>query len=413
MTRRALVLSGGGARGAYEAGVLRYLIEALPRVLGRTPQLDILCGTSVGAIHIAWLAATAHLGAERAERLAAIWGRMQLGEIFTLSGRELLRLPRRLFGMVRGEPELRHGRLPARLHGMLDTDPLERIVLEEVPWRQIRPNVRRGLIHAACVAATQISTGRVVVFTEHQTPGEVPWTVDPSVVVRPTRLGPHHALASAAIPVLFPAVRVEDTYYADGGLRLNTPLAPALRLGADRVLVVALRHGVLAGEDAALAERRVAAYGNPIFLVGKVLNALLLDHVDTDLAHMRLINDILEAGELSYGSGFLDHVNDVVEKRRGQRFRVVHDLVIRPSEDLGRVAAEVLDAQRREGRLATLLRVLIGAVGLPEQPLEADLLSYLLFDRDYTARLLALGWSDAQAHEAELVRFFTDDAETA
>lgn len=406
--RRALVLSGGGARGAYEVGVLDYLLEELPRRTGAPVRFDLITGSSVGAIHACFLAATADQGPERARRLADIWSGMQLGEIFQLSTRDALRIPRRLFGLVRGPARLRSGRLPPRLHGLLDTTPLERIVLEQIPWRSIHRNVSEGRLTAVSVAATQIATGRVVVFTEHATPERMPWTRDPAILGRAVRLGPHHALASAAIPLLFPAVRVENTYYADGGIRLNTPLAPALRLGATHVLVIALSHGATLGEEAELAAGRVESYGNPIFLFGKVLNALLLEHVNADLAHMRVINDILASGAEAFGPSFLEKIDPVVERRRGQHFRVVEDTVIRPSEDLGRIAAEILMSQRDEGRMSAVLRLLLGAVGMGEEITEADLLSYLFFDAEYTRRLIELGRSDARARESELAEFFGD-----
>ncbi|MHC4608311.1 MAG: patatin-like phospholipase family protein, partial [Planctomycetota bacterium] len=239
--RRAVVFSGGGARGAYEAGVVRYLVEELPRRLGRPVEFDILCGTSVGAIHACFLAATADQGPERGARLVDFWSSMRLDQVLPLSARDLIRLPRRLLGVRRIAEAMRDGEAPDRLYGLLDTSELERIVLRAMPWRRIRTNVNAGRVDAVCIAATQIGTGRVVIFMETRERRIQHWTRDPSIVPRPTRLLPTHALASAAIPLLFPAVRVASTYYADGGLRLNTPLAPALRLGADRVLVIALR----------------------------------------------------------------------------------------------------------------------------------------------------------------------------
>jgi NTE family protein len=213
-----------------------------------------------------------------------------------------------------------------------------------------------------------------------------------------------HALASAAIPVLFPAVRVEGTYYADGGLRMNTPLSPAVHLGADRILVVGLRSAVPTGETAALAEGRVDGYGNPVFLYGKVLNTLLLDHLDTDLGQLRLINSILRSGEKAFGEAFLAELNAAAGRNRSQEgFRVVEDLVLRPSVDLGQLAGSLLAGKRGAGRLPRWLRLLVSGSGL-----EADLLSYLFFDAEFTGALLELGWNDARTREDELVAFFSD-----
>ncbi len=407
--RRALVFSGGGARGAYEAGVVRYLVEELPRRLGHPIRIDILCGTSVGAIHACYLAATAHMGPERGRKLVEFWTSMRLEEVLPLSLRDLLALPGRVLGLRRTAERMRSGEAPERLYGLLNTAQLERLVLKAIPWRSIRPNVRAGLVDAVCVAATQIGTGNVTVFIETRDRMLPRWTRDPTIVPRPTRLLPTHALASAAIPVLFPAVRVASTYYADGGLRLNTPLAPALRLGADRVLVVALRPNPAQATEAALAEQRVGDYGSPLFLFGKVLNALLLDHIDTDLARMRVMNEILLDGEKAYGPDFLERINEVALRERGQQFRRIDDLVIRPSADLGRLAGQILrnisDTRARSPLIRLAAHNLGGGRGRSS---ESDLLSYLLFDGEFLAPLAELGFSDAASREEELCRFFTD-----
>jgi hypothetical protein len=128
-----------------------------------------------------------------------------------------------------------------------------------------------------------------------------PWLHDPFVVARPTALGPRHALASAAIPFIFPAPRIDGGYFCDGGLRLNTPLAPALRLGADRLLIIGLRHPPTPEEEAALSPHRESNYTSLAYLGGKVLNALLLDHVDYDVDRLRLVNAILDTGVRAYG----------------------------------------------------------------------------------------------------------------
>lgn len=407
---RAVVFSGGGARGAYEAGVLWYLLDELPKRLGATPRFDIVCGTSVGAIHACFVAATAHEGPGRGRRLTETWKGFRLDEVLPFSATDLLFLPRRLLGLRKVASELRSGRAPERLYGLLNTQALEKIVQSAIPWRSIHRNVVEGRLDAVCVAATQIATGRVVVFIENRERRVLRWTRDRSIVARPARLLPVHALASAAIPVLFPAVRLGSTYYADGGLRLNTPLAPAVRLGADRVLVVGLRHPTSDAEDAAHAEQRVEAYGNPAFLFGKVLNALLLDHVDADLARMRLMNEILRDGEKAFGPEFIDRINAVAERERGHVFKEIDALVIQPSADLGVLAGQVLGTKREQGSLSPLLRFFLRTLGSAGTSFEGDLLSYLLFDADYASPVVQLGFADARAREAELVRFFSDDS---
>jgi NTE family protein len=209
--------------------------------------------------------------------------------------------------------------------------------------------------------------------------------------------------------VLFPAVRVDDTYFADGGIRLNTPLAPALRLGADRVLVVPLRRGAGVDADVALETSRIASYGNPLFLYGKVLNALLLDHIETDLQRMRVINSILERGERSFGPTFLERMNRAAESERTHPFRKVTDVVVRPSRDLGVLAGELVQTPSPGDRVPAWVRLLQRALGLAGGPFEADLLSYVLFDRLYTGPLVQLGREDARRQEEELLRFFSDD----
>ncbi len=406
--RRALVFSGGGARGAYEAGVVRYLVDELPKRLGRPPDIDILCGTSVGAIHACYMAATADLPENRGTNLVDFWTSMRIEEMLPLSGRDLLRLPGRLLSVRRTAEAMRKGAMPDRLYGLINTNALERLVVQAIPWRRIRANVREGRVDAVCVAATQIATGRVVIFMEAREKNLPQWTRDPNIVPRPTRLLPTHALASAAIPLLFPAVRVASTYYADGGLRLNTPLAPALRLGADRVLVVALRQDASQAGEATMLEQRVEDYGSPLFLFGKVLNALMLDHLDTDLARMHVMNEILSDGEKAFGPDFLEKLNESATRARGQAFRRIHDLVIRPSADLGRLAGEILlnmdKAKERSPIVRFAARNLIDGTRTPE----SDLLSYLLFDGEFLGPLAELGYRDALAREEELVEFFTD-----
>ena len=407
--KRALVFSGGGARGAYEAGVIRYLLGELPKQLGHPISFDILSGTSVGAVHACFLAATAELDGTRGNRLVEFWKQMRIEEILPLSGSDLLRLPRKLLGIRRTVEAFREGKAPERLYGLLNTEPLEQLVVRTIPWRGIRDNIRRGHVEAICVAATQVSSGRVAVFIENRDRKLPNWTRDPMVVPRPTRMLPAHALASAAIPLLFPAVRIGRTYYADGGLRLNTPLAPAIRMGADRVLVVALRQDIGKAHKIATDTSHIEDYASPMFLFGKMLNALLLDHLDTDLARMDVMNEILIDGTAAFGPRFIERLNEVAVRKRGQQFRVIDDLVIRPSQDLGLLAGEVLSAMPRDSSRSPLLRLAMHNLEGRQRSPEADLLSYLLFDGEFLGPLAELGYRDARSRESEFAAFFSDE----
>ena len=410
--RRAVILSGGGARGAYEAGVLRFILDELPERHGIEPRFDIVCGTSVGAIHAAFIAATADLTSGRGPRLVKIWEDLQVGEIFRFSGRDLISMPRMLFGVRKVARQLREGRRPDRLFGLLDTGPLEQLVLQSIPWDGIRKNLDAGLVSSVCIAATQLATGRAVVFTEEKERTHFPKAPGDHIRMQPARLAPVHALASAAIPLLFPSVRVGSRYYADGGLRLNTPLAPALRLGADRVLVLGLSHGVTPSVSEALAQQRTAGFGNPMFLFGKVLNALMLSPVDADVARLRFVNDILTHGEMACGPDFLERINEVGAQQGARPLRRVDHMVIRPSQDVGLMAGELLAESSDKVRLNAFLKMFLRS-SENEGTREADLLSYLLFDSAFTTPLVDLGYADALAREEELLRFFDDESDSS
>jgi NTE family protein len=384
--KRAVVLSGGGARGAYEAGVLRFILDTLPGRAGIKPDFEIVCGTSVGAIHACFLAATADETERRGERLVEIWDRMRVQEIFNFTTRDFFKLPRRMMGVKRVAQQLREGQRPDRLYGLLDTEPLERLVLQSIPWQGIRRNIRSGRIDTVCVAATQIATGRAVVFCDSNRAELPPWASVSNIRMQRIRLSPLHALASAAIPLLFPSVRVGARYYADGGLRLNTPLAPAVRLGADRILVIGLTHSLGASVNEATAQERTAEFGNPMYLFGKVLNALMLSPIEGDVARLHFVNDILDAGQEAYGSDFVERLNAQLDPRGERHLQRIEDLVIRPSEDLGRLAADVVrdDPELDFGAFLGMMR---RASGAGTTAREADLLSYLLFDATYARRL--------------------------
>jgi NTE family protein len=402
-----LIMSGGGARGAYEAGVLSYVLDDLPRRLGAPVRFQIITGTSVGAIHACYVAAT--LGQRHAGRtLVDIWHSLEVSGVYRVGVGDVVRIPLRLLGVGGRQIKPPEPAIPERLSGLLDTLPLERLVRERIPWAELRRNVDSGAVEAVAVAATEISSGKSVVWVDHRDHVVRRWAKDPFVIARPVSLAPKHALASAAIPFLFPAPRVDGTYYCDGGLRLNTPLAPALRLGADRLLIVGLRHVPTPEEEAKLAASREANYSSLTYLAGKVLNALLLDHIDYDVDRLRLVNAILDTGTRAYGPGFLERINEAIVELRGTPYRVVRNLYLLPSQDLAVVAADCLDHHRRPSGPRAWLRDAALRYAMHGIAAEADLLSYLYFDRCYAEHLIDLGRADAEAHADDLQAFFTD-----
>jgi len=405
------VLAGGGARGAYEAGVLSYLFEHVyPRVSDRF-EFDLLSGTSVGAIHAAYVAASAHMEpASRSRRLVDTWRVMRVQDVIRLSVRDLAGAPLRALGLTRlarrARPEEGGGAGPEIIGGLVDISPLERLVLERIPWSRLRDNLAKARPGGLCISCTEIRSGRVAIFMDGQLANPKPWSFDPNAHAIPTAIVAEHVRASAAIPFLFPAVRIGERYYVDGGLRMNTPLSPALRLGADRVIVVALKHARPAQEDAPAYSEDVIT--QPAFLLGKVLDALMLDQMEYELQRVRLVNALIERGEEAFGEGFLGKINVAVREQRGADYRHVATAVVRPSEDVGRMAADCYRRQGGRRSMGVLPSLLTWAALRGTPPEEADLLSYVFFDGCFTSRLIELGREDARGAESEILALLED-----
>lgn len=396
-------MSGGGARGAYEAGVLRYLCEDFPQETGIEPWFDIVCGTSVGALNACFVAATGDVLAQSVKLLWERWLELRADDLLRVRPLEILRLARNLVGggPVPIEPPGATG-TGNRRGGLIDTSELERFVLESVPWSRITRNLDDGVLQAVSVSATHVASGKTVVFIDKR--GDLPqWSRDPWVRPVKARVSPFHALASAAIPLLFPPMPIDGAYYVDGGLRQNTPISPAVRLGADRVLVVSMRYKGPVSEEAVVPEEAVPS---PFFLAGKTLNALLIDRVDYDLDRLRRNNRIIEAGREIFGPDFLAKMNEKLVVTEAAKLREVRDLLVRPSRDLGTMAAEFVasDAMKDESGLAARL---FRRLAERDPRDEADLLSYLLFEGRFAQLLLELGRHDARNRRDELVAFFS------
>lgn len=397
------MLSGGGSRGAYEAGVIRYLRERLPDRLGHHANIQIITGTSVGAINAAYVAASLDDPDNQARTLCDAWRSLEIEDLISLRARDLIKATRMLMGAEPKPPEpgtYRYG-------GLLDTSGLERFVVKSIPWRGIRRNLHSGKLKSLAIAATHVGSGHSVVFIDSAEPLPERWSSDPFVTHRAAHIGPRYALASAAIPMLFPAVKIGKFFYVDGGLRLNTPMSPAIRLGADRLLVVSLRYRP-ATQASPLDATFESAYPKPLFLAGKALNALMLDHTDYDIDRFERLNAIISAGTAAFGTEFQTVINRELVKLRGAPIRPLQALHIRPSQDVGAIASMYL----REGRIKLRGRVakrLFSRLSRGEANRESDLLSYLLFDGNYAEALIDLGFRDAEAVADDLVKLFSTD----
>ena len=388
----ALVLSGGGARGAYEVGVLSYIYGEMARARGGIPpKADLLCGTSVGAINACYLAAHMADPVSGVRRLVDLWTAVQFEQVLRFGVGQAFKLP----SVLRGGG--------ASASGLFDVQPMVDLITKEISWKMVARTLRRGLLRALSVSATEIATGRTTLFVDTAPDVPLPTGLGARVVVRREIVGPTHALASAAIPLVFPPVRIGAMLYCDGGLRQNTPIAPAIRLGAERILVVGLSREVRGVAVPETTSEIGSATPGAMFLLGKVLNAFLLDHVRADVELVQRINRILEDGEAIHGPDFIEKITQRALDRGAPAYRKIETLVIRPSQDIGRMAGQHVRKGRFSGSVMARRLLSLLDSGLTE---ESDLASYLLFDGAFARKLIDLGRADAEAVRDKLMAFF-------
>ena len=400
----ALILAGGAARGAYEVGVVMHILTDVAKDIGRPVPFDILCGTSVGAINACTLAAHAENTHGRCDILVEQWKGLRLDQVARPSRSEIFGL----FGSMVGRKRPPPGPGETRRGGLIDPRGIEDIVRQVISPGGIRRNIEAGRVKALTVSTTNVASGRTVIFLQRKEHAPPKWSRDPTISVRATQISAEHALASAAVPLLFPAVRIDGEFYCDGGLRQNVPLSPARRLGADGLIVVNPRYIPAEQPTIDLARERQREYPGPLFLFGKALNALLLDRIDADIDRLARINLILEAGIRRFGPHFVSELNKELGDKRVhglKRLRVVH---IRASADIGALAAEYVRSPDFNGRASGMIAGVIRRISEWEGAGEADLLSYILFDGEFAARLIELGRNDARARHAELCAFFDE-----
>jgi NTE family protein len=378
-TRKALVLPGAGARGAYQIGVLKAVARLLPE---REPNpFQVICGTSAGAINAAVLAGHAANFERAVADMEQVWANFAASQVYRSDDWTMLKtslhwLTAAMFGGL-------GVRNPASL---LDNAPLRELLVQNVRFDGIRRAIEQGHLDAIAVTASAYATARSVTFFEGRRE-EVSWT-RVRRIGRATRLKVDHLMASSAVPFVFPPVQIGGEYYGDGSMRHRAPLSPAIHLGADRMLVVGVRDERPDAEPPMGATPEQPTFAH---LAGYMLDTLFLDGLYTDLERLSRTNRILEQlGGSAKLAGPLASL------------RPLHTLVIVPRQDLRSVAAEHVHELPRG------VRVLLRGLGARSNS-GMQLVSYLLFESGFTQALIDMGYRDAMEMEDELRAFLFDE----
>jgi len=377
-----LVLSGGGARGAYEVGVLRYVAHHFPELLER---VQVIAGSSVGAVNTAYLASRG-LDPRAVEDLVDLWTNLELDRLVTFSSLSAVRM------LGAGALRLIRGGTKSPVTGLIDADGLWQIVAKETDWDAIHRHVRNGRFKAVAITATEIARGETHVFVDARESldlrGQRLFT---DFVAIPGELNLPHVLASAAIPFLFPPVRIGTRWYVDGGVRHNTPLSPALRFGADALLIV-----TVSGEDR--TDATADAFPGIGEILGTLLDATFVDRVAFDLDRMDRINDFIAAIEAEEPEAKARIMARVHERRRATYRRVPYGSV-KPSIDFGAIAAASMREIKASGVLS--MSRLLTALFEDDPHRSGEAASFLLFDGRYARKLIEHGYEDARRqHDA-------------
>ncbi len=374
--RVALVLTGGGARGAYQAGVVEAVHEIAAR-LGVARPFQTLTGVSAGAINASFLAAQADAPFEAAARLAGFWRSLQSDMIFRTDAASIGRIGLRWITEMVATGNI--GRHQAR--ALLDTAPLRGLLRKRIPFRRIRGNLDAGHLDGLAVAATDVESSENITFCMVRDEF-VPWTRSFRLGV-PAVIGEAHVAASAAIPLLFPPIEIGGRPFGDGCLRHAAPLSAALHLGASKLLVVGVRKGYEPDAAASFLAGRPAPAPSLARILSLVIHAVMLEAVDVDIERLRRINATIRL---------------IPEAQRAQTpLREVECLYLRPSEDVGQIAAEESKHAPR------IIRYLLRGLGPVEEA--AGIASYLLFEPGYCGRLIELGRRDTLARQDEVEAF--------
>lgn len=367
--RLGLLLSGGGARASYQAGVLQYIGESFPGL-----RFPILTGVSAGAINVAHLAT--HKGDlhECADRLVESWSEIRPGDVYA-SESSFSWAKNYLFKRGRDDVDLTR-------RAFLDTGPLREYLSRKVGDSDgrlvgVEQRLASGTLQALAVVTTNYATGQTVTWVQGS---DIERWERPNRVSFNTSLTIDHVMASTALPLIFPAVQIGDAYYGDGGIRLSAPLAPVVHLGANKILAISTRY---ARSRAEADEPLFTGYPPLGQIFGLLMNSIFLDALDQDALMMDRINALL----------------DELPRRKRLGLRPVELLVLRPSVDLGRLASEF------ENTVAGPLAIFSKLFGRSKSP---DWLSMLLFEHEYVTRLMEIGYSDAKEQHDRISIFLED-----
>ncbi len=372
----ALMLGGGGARGAYQAGVLRGIAKKLPHL-----RFPIMTGISAGAVNTIHLASHEGSFGQATQSLVDLWLKLTPEQVYEAHAFPLIR------NMVRWGMRLLSGGAgtgPEPMRGMINTEPLRKFLNrnllsgEDGSLPGIARNIASGSLRAVALSATSYATGHSVTWIEGQ---NVELWQRPQRRSEATRLTVEHVMASSALPMLFPAVKVGDQWFGDGGIRLTSPLSPPLHMGATRIITISTRHRPSWAVSTTPASRR---YPPPAQVLGILYNSVFLDLIDEDILRLEKVNHLLA---------------DLPPEKR-ESMRVVDIMVIRPSQDLQTLAREL------EPRLPSFLRYMTRGLGT-RQASNPELLSLIMFQSDYVRRLVELGEADAESQAEKVEEFLS------
>jgi NTE family protein len=370
-----LILSGGGARAAYQVGVLRGISKLIPD--SRNSPFDIICGTSAGALNAAKLASEADDFKHCIRKLYALWATLSSDQVHDVGFKELSMSLLRLLG------SFFHGGLAlGRPLALLDNRPLAELMKREIDMLRLQKMIDQGSLRGLSITALGYTSGHSMSF--YQGAKDIkPWRRSQRMGV-PTVLSHRHLLASAALPTIFPPVRIYREYFGDGAIRQTAPLSSALHMGADKLLVIGVSGNA---KNQALPERHHLVHSPSIAqMIGQLLNSAFIDSMDDDLEMLARFNH------------YIDTLDE--EQRRTMRVKPVEVLTISPKVAFDELAADHVKD------LPLSMRVFLKTIGATRKGGGSSLASYVLFESEYCKTLMAEGFKDVLAQADEIKAFF-------